>query len=94
MTTRKQYLDKKHVKGFLKWAKPFVTGKCELKQSWPIGNTKEQVCQESTTLFEAYQLYRWPFTIHLPGTAADSTKGTVDIQADRRSPHHALEGTQ
>ena len=64
---RATYLVDPHVRSFLAWAAPLVSGTRPLRQHW---HSPKWGSRSFETLVDAYRAYDWPFTCVLPG---DST---------------------
>ena len=61
---RDSYLGDPHVRAFVDWAAPLVSGERALKHQWESRRWGSWSCE---TLFDAYRGYDWPFSCRLPG---------------------------
>ena len=64
---RDLYLGDPHVRAFVDWAAPLVSGERTLKHQWESRRWGSWSCE---TLFDAYRGYDWPFSCRLPGDPA------------------------
>ena len=61
---REAYLGDAHVRGFVDWAAPLVSGARPLRHRW---SSKRLGSWSFETLADAYRRYDWPFSCHVPG---------------------------
>lgn len=72
---RLDYYADAHVQGFARWMTPILTGERRFQHRWSSPKWGEWSC---TSLFDAYQRFRWPFTTTQPGERQPKRKQTFE----------------
>lgn len=70
---RSAYNSDAHVRGFLRWAAPFVTGDRRLDHQWTSPKFGSWSCD---TLIGAYHCFKWRFSVKMPGESTP-TRGVL-----------------